>query len=189
MTIQYITEPLEQYVTRIKTGDMVYARTTIHCPSCRQPFKKGEFEEHVNKVHGANAEKVFAMLFGLPYPYRCASCGKEIKYSPAKKGFAKMCGSCMTGCNNPTTYKNKEDAHKSVEQLTAMLAHAKAEEKRLAQEEELSRIPLSELPFPTKKDTRLLKRIAMDIRTHAINGDQDKLKELANFIDNNLVTP
>ena len=188
MNIQYITEPLEQYVTRTKTNDMVYARTTIQCPSCRQTFSKREYEDHVMKVHGANVDKVFAALFGLQFPVRC-TCGKELHYIPSKKGFAKVCGSCTTSSSSSTVYKNKEDAHKSVEQLKALLAHAQAEEKRLAQEEELSRVPLNELPFPTRKDPRVLRRISMDIRTYAINGEKEKLIELANFIDNNLVAP
>ncbi len=188
MTLQYITEPLEQYVTRTKTNDMVYARTTIQCPSCRQTFSKREYEDHVMKIHGANVDKVFAALFGLQFPVRC-TCGKELHYIPAKKGFPKVCGSCSMGSSTTSTYKNADDAHKHVEQLEALLAVAKAAEKKLAQEAELSRVPLMELPFPTRKDPRLLRRISMDLRTYTINGEKDKLLELANFIDNNLVAP
>jgi hypothetical protein len=31
-----------------------------------------------------------------------------------------------------------------------------------------------------------MRRLAMKIRTHAVNSEQDKLKELANFIDSKL---
>ena len=73
-----------------------------------------------------------------------------------------------------------------MEQLEAMLAEAKAEEKRLAKEAELSRIPLDKLPFPTKKNYLFLKRLAMGIRMNAVNCDKEKLFEMANVIDNML---
>jgi hypothetical protein len=64
-----------------------------------------------------------------------------------------------------------------------MFLHAQAEAKRLAKEAELERIPLNELPFPTRKDPRFIQRISKEIRVHAINGEKDKLIQLANFID------
>ena len=64
-----------------------------------------------------------------------------------------------------------------------MLAHAQAEAKRLAKEAELERTQLNELPFPPTKDPRFLKRISKAMRTYALNGEQDKLIQLANFID------
>lgn len=185
MKITYITEPKEQYVTRQKTAEMKYTRTTYHCPMCKEPSVKREFEAHVFKKHARRVDEVFAMLYGMPYPVRC-SCGKELHYSQAHKGFPTSCGTCDTGCVTQVQYKNAEDAHKHYEQLMAMVANAKYEEKRLKLEEELSKVPLSELPFPTKKDPRMLKRISMDMRVYAINGEKQKLLDLANFIDSRL---
>lgn len=180
--IKYITEPLQQYVTRTKTKDMVYARTTYQCPLCKVSVSNREFLKHVNTVHGSRKDECFAMLLGVPYPARC-TCGKELHYSEANRGYPKTCGNCATGTTSKLNYKNADDAHKHIEQLEAMLAQAKEEEKRLKQEAELSRIPLADLPYPTKKDTRFLKRLAMSIRTYAVNCEKEKLQELANVID------
>ena len=183
MKVKYITEPKEQYITRTKTKDMIYARTTIHCPLCKAPIPSRQFEKHVRTEHTLRADECFAMLYGLPWPYRCG-CGKELCYSSAHKGFPKSCGTCNMGTTSKLNYKNAEEAHKHVEQLEAMLAEAKSEEKRLSKEAELSRVPLAELPFPTKKDFRFLKRLSMGIRVNAVNCDKEKLFELANVIDN-----
>lgn len=181
-TIKYITEPLQQYVTRTKTKDMKYARTTYQCPLCKIPFSVREFAKHVDTTHALRKDECYAMLFGAPYPARC-TCGKELHYSESHHGFPKTCGNCATGTTSKLNYKNAEDAHKHIAQLEAMLAQAKEEEKRLKQEAELSRIPLADLPYPTKKDTRFLKRLAMSIRTYAVNCEKEKLQELANVID------
>jgi len=183
MQIQYITEPLEQYISRTKTSGMKYTRTSYHCPLCKAPIPKRDFEEHVFKEHPNRSEEAFALLYGLPYPVRC-SCGKELHYSEHHRGFPKMCGSCSTGCISEVNYKNAEDAHKHAEQLKQLIAHAKAEEIRLKREAELSRIPLKELTFPSRKYVAFLKRLSMDIRCFAINGEKDKLLGIANFIDN-----
>ena len=166
MQIQYITEPREQYVTRVKTGTMKYVRTDYTCPLCNVPYSKRDFDAHVRATHGKRYDEAYAMLLGLAYPVRCT------------------CGNCSTGCNETVQYSSAEDAHKHAEQLRQMLANAKAEELRLKKEAELSRIPLKDLPFPSRKYVTFLKRLAMDIRCYAVNGETDKLKELANFIDN-----
>lgn len=181
-TIKFITEPLQQYVTRTKTKDMVYARTTYTCPLCKVSVSNREFLKHVNTTHALRKDECFAMLYGVPYPARC-TCGKELHYSESHHGYPKTCGNCATGCTSKLNYKNAEDAHKHIEQLEAMLAQAKKEEKHLKQEAELSRIPLADLPYPTKKDARFLKRLAMSIRTYAVNCEKEKLQELANIID------
>lgn len=186
MQLKYITEPKEQYVTRSKAPGMKYTRTTIHCPLCKGAFSKREFEDHVYRVHGPRADEAFAMLFGLPWPAKC-SCGRALKYSRAHKGFPVMCGNCTTGqVTGETTYSSQAEAEKDVAQLQALLARAKAESKRLAREAELEKVPLAELPFPSRKDPRLLQRISKLMRTFAINGEKDELIKLANFIDGRL---
>jgi len=182
MKIQYITEPREQYVTRTKTGAMKYTRTDYTCPLCKVPYSKREFDAHVQQEHGRRYDEAYATLFGLSYPVRC-SCGKELHYSHKNRGFPKTCGNCSTGCADVPQYSSAEDAHKHAEQLKQMLANAKAEEIRLKKEAELSRIPLEQLNFPSPKYTPFMRRLSMQIRTCAINGETDKLKDLANFLD------
>lgn len=181
MKIQYVTEPRDQYVTRVKTGTMKYARTDYTCPLCNVSYSRREFDSHVSGKHGKRYDEAYAMLFGLPYPVRC-TCGKELHYSALNKGFPKTCGNCSTGCVSVPKYSSAEDAHKHAEQLRQMLANAKAEELRLKKEAELSRLPLKDLPFPSRKYVTFLKRLAMDIRCYTVNGETDKLKDLANFI-------
>ena len=185
MKIDYITKPLPQYVTSTVAPGMKNHRTTYTCPLCKVSYSKREFESHVFTTHGTRSGEAFAMLYGVPYPSRC-TCGKELYYSTAKKGFPKTCGNCSMGSTEPPKYKSADDARKHVEQLQALLAAAKAEETRLKKEAELSRIPLKDLPFPSMKYVSFLKRLTMDIRTYAVNGELDKLKELANFIDSKI---
>jgi len=73
-----------------------------------------------------------------------------------------------------------------VEQLKQLLANAEAEEKRLKREAEMEKIPLEELPFPSAKYVTLMRRLSKAIRINAVNGDQEKLLELANFLDKKL---
>lgn len=186
MKINYLTTMQDQFVTRTKSGDMKYTHTDVTCPLCRNIFSIRSFEGHVYEKHPQRVDECFAKLYGAPWPARC-SCGKELHYSPSRKGFPTQCGSCVTGTvGGGVKYKNAAEAEQHVAQLTAYLEQAKAEAKRLAKEAELSRTPLNELPFPTRKDPRLLKRIANDMRTYAINGDKDNLIQLANFIDGQL---
>lgn len=180
--INYITTPIDKYVSRQKTGDMKYARTIITCPLCQIPHSKREFEEHVYKVHGPRADEAFAKLFGAPWPARC-TCGKELHYSQANKGFPRTCGNCATGNVTGIEYHTSAEANLHVNQLKAMLAQAQEEAKRLAKEEELDKVPLNELPFPTRKDPRFIQRISKMMRNFAINGEKDELIKLANFID------
>lgn len=180
--IKYINKPVDRYMTRIKSPNAIYTSTNYECPLCKGTFSKRNFDDHVFKTHGNRADECFAMLFGLPYPVRC-SCGKELHYSRTKKGYPDRCGSCATGTFSKLEYKNAEDAHKHVEQLKQMLADAQNEEKRLKKEAQLSSVPINELPFPTRKDSRFLKRVSMSIRIHAVNGEKDKLIEIANIID------
>ncbi len=185
MKIKYLTTPLPQYVTRNKTDGMVYARTNITCPLCKCAVPSRKFEEHVSTSHALRADECYAMLYGAKWPARC-TCGKDLHYSPKHKGFPTSCGVCDMGLTNEVHYKNADDAHKHAEQLRAQLANAIAEEKRLAQEAELSRIPLDKLPFPTKKDFRFLKRLSISLRTYTAGLEKDKLFGLADVIDNML---
>lgn len=185
MQLKYITEPLDQYVSRQKGPGMKHARTTIHCPLCKGPFPKRSFEDHVYQYHGAKVDECFAMLFGLPFPYRC-SCGKDLHYSRNYKGFPTTCGNCATGTISNAEYKSPEDAHAHLEQLKQLVAFAESEEKRLKQEAELSRIPLEQLPLPSKRDTRFLRRLSQKIRLHTVNGERDELLAIANLIDKKL---
>lgn len=185
MAIKYITEPLPKFVTRIKPAGAKYTRTTYTCPLCNGPFPKKDFEDHVRKTHGSRLDECFARLFGLPWPYRCA-CGKDLRYSSAQGGFPDKCGSCSTGNITTPNYKDANDAHNHVEQLKQLLANAEAEEKRLKREAEMEKIPLEELPFPSAKYVTLMRRLSKAIRINAVNGDQEKLLELANFLDKKL---
>lgn len=182
MQLKYITTPKPQYVTHAKTEGMKYTRTTIHCPLCRAPFPKRSFEDHVFHDHGARVDECFSMLFGLPHPYRC-SCGKDLHYSRTFKGFPASCGNCSTGTLSKANYTSADDAHQHFLQLQEMAAQAKAEEIRLKKEAELSRIPIEQLPFPSRKDPRFLKRLSQKIRLHAVNCEKDELIALANLID------
>jgi hypothetical protein len=186
MKLNIKTEPLPQYVTHVKTAGMKYTRTNYQCPLCQIPFSKREFEDHVYKVHATRADECFAKLFGVPWPARC-TCGRELHYSSTHKGFQTTCGNCTAGTiTGVAEYKNADEAKKAEAQLKAMLLHAQAEAKRLAKEAELDRIPLSELPFPSRKDPRMLRRIAKELRVYAINGEKVKLIQLANFLDSQL---
>lgn len=185
MKINYVTTPLPQYVTSTIVPGMKYKRTTYTCPLCKAIYNKRDFEAHVFKTHGSRSDEAFAMLFGLPYPYRC-SCGKDLHYSSLNKGFPKTCGNCSMGSADIPKYKSADDAHAHVEQLQAMLANAKAEELRLKKEAELSKVPLDQLNFPSSKYSPFMRRMTMDIRTYAVNGELEKLKELANFIDSKI---
>lgn len=185
MQIKYLTTPQPQYVTRNKTAGMVYARTNITCPLCKELMSNRKFDEHVNTRHGVRKDECYAMLYGAPWPARC-TCGKDLHYSSIHKGFPTSCGICEMGVSNKISYKNAEDAHKHALQLKAQWDYALAEEKRLVKEAELSRIPLDKLPFPTKKDFRFLKRLSISIRTYTVGCEKDKLFELANVIDNML---
>lgn len=180
--LKYITQPKEQYVTHQKTEGMKYSRTTIHCPLCRTPFPKRVFEDHVYQKHPLRVDECFAMLFGLPHPYRC-TCGKDLHYSRTFKGFPVSCGNCATGTLSKAEYTSADDAHKHFVQLQALAAQAKAEEKRLKKEAELSRIPIEQLPFPSRKDPRFLQRLSQKIRTAAVECDKEALFGLANLID------
>ena len=182
MQLKYIDTPKEQFVTRQKTEGMKYTRTTIHCPLCTGPFPKREFEAHVYKQHAQRADECFARLYGLPVPTRCAGCGNPLHYVRGK-GFPTTCAKCTTGTVTGVEYKNAEDAEKHVAQLTALLADAKAQAKKLAREAELERVPIQDLPFPSRKDPRLLQRISKMMRTFAINGEKERMIELANFLD------
>lgn len=182
MNLKYITEPLDKYVTRTKNANMTYTRTTITCPLCMAPFPKRDFENHVFNGHGTRVDECFAKLFGISHPSRC-TCGKELHYSPNHRGFPTTCGNCATGTLTGVEYKSVDDANAHVSQLEALLAQAKAQARKLEKEAELEKIPLEKLPFPSRKDPSLLMRISKLLRTHAVNGDRDKLIELANFID------
>jgi hypothetical protein len=185
MKVTYFTKPLPQYISTSLVPGMKNHRTTYTCPLCRGTFSKREFEGHVFKTHGSRIDEAFAMLYGIPFPCRC-TCGKELHYSQAKRGFPKTCGNCSMGSVDTPQYKSADDAHAHVEQLQAMLANAKAEEVRLKKEAELSRVPIEQLGFPSSKYNPFLRRLTMKIRACVCNHELDKLKELANFIDSRI---
>lgn len=163
MKLNYITTPAEQWINVIKTPSMKKAKTEYECPLCHLPFPKRGFENHVYENHKNRVDEAFALLYGLPYPARC-SCGKELHYSPSHKGFQKTCGQCNSGLVEEVKYKSSDDAHKHVEQLEQMLAQAKFEENKLKKEEELQKIPLEKLLFPSQKYKSFIKRLSNMIR-------------------------
>lgn len=184
MKLNYITEPLDQYVTRHKGEGMKHARTTYHCPLCKGPIPKRSFEEHVLTEHAVRAQECFAMFYGVPWPAKCNGCGRDLHYSPSHKGFQRICSNCAMGeVTGSTEYKSPDDARQHIAKLEAILAHAREEAKRLDREAELDRIPLKELPFPSKKDPRFMMRISKLIRCFTVGGEKDKLIDLANTID------
>lgn len=187
MKVNYITEPKEQYVTHIKSEGMKYTRTMIHCPLCKGPYSKREFENHVYQKHAYRVDECFAMLYGVPTPARC-SCGRELHYSRTYHGFPRTCGQCETGVvAGKVEYKNVDEANKHVAQLEAMLAEARASAKRMEKEAELEKIPLEQLPFPSRKDTRFLRRFSKLIRMHTVNGDKEEVYKLLNLLDKMIV--
>lgn len=186
MNLNYITEPLAQYVTRTKGEGMKHTRTSYHCPLCRAVIPKRNFEDHVLTEHAVRAQECFAMLYGVPWPAKCKVCNRDLHYSPAHKGFQRVCGTCIMGSNSAATsteYKNADDARQHIAKLEALLANAKEEAKRLDREAELDRIPLKELPFPSRKDPRFLMRVSKLMRMYAINSEKERLVDLANTID------
>lgn len=190
MKIKYVTGALEQYTVKHRSAETNYTTTEYICPLCRVQVAKRSFEQHVFKTHGARADEAFARLFGIQSPARC-SCGKDLHYSEAHKGFPTICGTCAAKDTVATTgqlpdYKNADDAHNHVKKLEELLAAAKAEEVRLKKEAELSRIPLDQPPFPSMRYNPFMRRLAMAIRTHAVNGEQQKLFDLANLIDSKI---
>ena len=180
--LNYKTVPLDQFVSHTKAAGMKYTLTNYTCPLCRGLIKKRDFEKHVYQEHAQRADECFAKLFGVPWPARC-TCGRELHYSQTYKGFPTTCGNCAAGNITNAEYHSPDEANKAAAQLKAMFLHAQSEAKRLAKEAELERIPLNELPFPTRKDPRFIQRISKEIRVHAINGEKEKLIQLANFID------
>lgn len=181
MKINYVTTPLEKYVTCNKPEGAKYSRTSYTCPLCGETVAKHNFEEHVKTKHPANVDKAFALLFGLEYPVRC-SCGKMLHYSTVNHGYPTSCGTCTESSRSTMVYTSAEDALNHIKKMEEDIAYARQEAKRLEKEAELSRTPLKDFPFPTRKDTRFLKRLAIELRTHTVNGDKEKLFELANFI-------
>lgn len=181
MKINYVTIPIEKYVTRNKPEGAKHSRTSYTCPLCGETVAERKFEEHVKTDHPANVDKAFALLFGLEYPVRC-SCGKMLHYSPANHGFPTSCSMCAESSHGTMVYTSAEDALNHIKKMEEDIAYARQEVKRLEMEAELSCTPLKDFPFPTRKDTRFLKRLAIELRTHTVNGDKEKLFELANFI-------
>lgn len=183
MRVTYITKALDKWTTVIKTPQMKKARTEYECPLCHGTVKKRDFEEHAFKEHKSRSEEALSLLYGLPYPYRC-SCGKDLHYSSLHKGFPTCCGNCSTGTVTEVDYKNSKEARTHIEQLEQLLKIARDKETQLKKEEELSKIPLDKLLFPSIKYKYFMKRLSSQIRVSVINGEKDKLIEIANLIDN-----
>lgn len=182
--IRYETAPVPQYVVEQKIPGKNYTNTDYICPLCKTQVRKRFFGEHVDKVHALRKNEVYARLFGLIYPVRC-NCGRELNYTETStfKGFPKSCGKCDGQMGMSLEYKNAEDAHDHVEQLKELLARAQAEEVRLKKEAEMEKTPIEELPFPSIKYYKFMRRLSKLIRAHAVNADKEKLFELANLID------
>lgn len=182
MKQKYTNTPVQQFVVETKSPGKNYTNTDYICPLCRTQVRKRYFGEHVDKIHALRKDEVYARLFGLAYPVRC-SCGTELHYDDTKKGFPSSCGKCNGNVVMEKEYKNAEDAHDHVEQLKELLARAQAEEVRLKKEAELEKTPIEELPFPSIKYEKFMRRLSKLIRVHALNADKAKLFELANLID------
>ena len=180
--IRYKTTPLPQFVVELKSPGKNYTNTDYVCPLCKTQVRKRYFGEHVDKVHALRKDECFAKLFGLQVPVRC-SCGKELHYSEAQKGFPTSCGKCSENDVAERTYKNADDAHSHVEALKELLAKAQAEEIRLKKEAEFDKVPIEELPFPSIKYSQFMRKLSRLIRIHAANGEKDRLFELSNLID------
>lgn len=184
MKIDYIKKPVERYVTVVKTPNMERSRTTYECPLCHACVKKRSFDDHAYQVHKGRADEAFALLYGVPLPAKC-TCGRDLHYSREHRGFPTTCGMCTTD-QQTIDYKSSQDAHNHIEKLEQMLRDARERERSLKIEEKLSNTPLDQLPFPSVRYTAFMKRLSMEIRVAAANGDKDKLFELANFIKSRL---
>lgn len=183
----YITEPIEKFVVKKHNAESNYTTTEYICPLCGQYESKRRFHEHVLRVHSHKKDELYARLFGLSYPVLC-KCGKELHFNDSYKGFPKTCGNCANSVTSasPKEYRNASEAHIHVERLKEMLAMAQAEEARMKKEEELDRVPIESLPFPSFKYVHFMRRLSRMIRVHAANGAQDKLFELSNMIDSRI---
>ena len=180
--IKYKTTPISQYIVEQKSPNANYKLTDYVCPLCSVHVRNRYFGEHVENVHALRKDEVYAKLFGLSWPARCA-CGKDLHYSEQKKAFPTNCGKCSENDIAEITYKNADDAHSHVEKLKELLAQAQAEEVRLKKEAELDKIPIEELPFPSFKYAQFMRRLSRMIRLHTTNGEKEKLFELSNMID------
>lgn len=182
MNIKYINKPVAHYVVSYKSPKANYTLTDYVCPLCKCQTRKRFFGEHVDGTHAIRKDEVYAKLLGLEYPVLC-KCGKELHYSEANRGFPVNCGKCNYDDSTSREYKNVEDAHYDVERLKGLLANAQAEESRLKREAELDKIPIDELPFPSLKYAKFMRRLSRLIRQYGINGEKERLIELANMID------
>lgn len=186
MRIEYKTTPMPQYINHIKTVNMKRARTEYICPSCGVHVRKRDFEKHVVDTHKNKADEVFAKFYGLQFPVKC-SCGRELHYSPSNRGFPTSCGLCVENdVKGISDFRNSSEATSAIEKMEKDLAEAKRRKKELEQEEALEKLPLDQLPFPSAKYKTFMKRLALTIRVKTLNGEKDKLMELATFIENKL---
>ena len=183
MKVKYVNTPLPQYVVKYKSPKVKnYTLTDYVCPLCKAQTRNRFFSEHVDKGHAQRKDELYAKLFGLSYPVRC-KCGKELHYSDANKGFPVKCGKCNDTDAMNVEYKNADDAHNHVEWLKEQLAVAQAEEIRLKKEAELEKIPIEQLPFPSIKYSKFMQRLSRLIRQYGINGEKERLIDIANMID------
>ena len=184
MKITYNTQPLPQYVHIIKAPGMLRARTEYNCPLCNSIIPKRDFDEHVYKSHANRVDECFARLLGLQYPVKCSGCNKELHYNSTYHGFPKTCSNCISkDSNGSTEYKNSQEAHEHVKKLEQQLAEACLKEKEMKEEEETLKKPLTEFPFPSMRYNSFMRRLSLELRTHAINFDKDRLLEICNLID------
>ena len=187
--LNYFTKPVDAYVTVIKTENMLRAKTEIQCPLCQISYPKRDFEEHVYTKHSTRADEAFARLYGAKE--KCV-CGKDLHYNKSLRAFPKRCGLCASQEipsmqeDGRVEYKNSDDAKQDIEALKARLAHAQAEEKRLKEEEELSKIPLEKLPFPSRKYNMFMRKLSQTIRISMLESDRGKVLEILNFLDSKL---
>lgn len=183
MKLNYITKPNSKFVSILKTESMKRARTIYQCPLCLQTFSKHSFEDHVYSTHRFRVDEAFAAFYGASL--HCSGCGKDLHYSRQYRGFPTVCSSCSSKSisTSSTSYRSSADAHNHVEQLELLLLEAKQREKELKAQEQLESTPLEKLPFPSRKYKAFLTRVALEIRVGAVNGDKQRLLDLATFID------
>ena len=67
-----------------------------------------------------------------------------------------------------------------------MLAEAKEKARLLKKEEELDKIPLEQLPFPSGKYAKYMRRLSKLIRCYTTNSERDRVYEILNAIDKKL---
>ena len=70
--------------------------------------------------------------------------------------------------------------------IQILYVEAKEKARLLKKEEELDKIPLDQLPFPSGKYAKYMRRLSKLIRCYTTNSERDRVYEILNAIDKKL---